>query len=130
DFKTTNSGEVYEDHVLQLAAYGILWKEQHPKEELASGYHLILLPKDGSKPIHRAFTDEQMHPFRQKFWLYRKAYELEAVCANPKTLQGAEVKPSRAAKPRARVVEPVAPTPHLRSMAEVLRTYGHVQASA
>ena len=54
DFKTSSKGEVYEDMVLQLAAYGILWDETHPKEPLTEGYHLILLPKDGSKPLVNA----------------------------------------------------------------------------
>ena len=133
DFKTTNSGEVYVDHVLQLAAYGILWNETHPDEPLASGYHLILLPKDGSTPIHREFTDDQLHPFRQQFWCFRKAYDLDGICNRPDTLQGCAVKPSKPARakptkkevhtPRERVTIPPRPT----SIGEMLRAYGHVR---
>jgi hypothetical protein len=94
DFKTTSTGEVYEDMVLQLAAYGILWDENRPDEPLTAGYHLILLPKDGAKPIHREFTHEQLNPYRQKFWLYRKAYDYDAICNDPQLLKGVSVVPS------------------------------------
>ncbi len=120
DFKTSASGEVYVDHILQLAAYGILWDETHPKEPLTSGYHLIVLPKDGSKPVHREFTHEQLNPCRQLFWAYRKAYDYDAICNDPMLLNGVPVKPSRP-KTRASV------TPRPASMAEILRTYGHLQ---
>lgn len=130
DFKTSSTGEVYEDHVLQLAAYGILWNETHPDEPLTQGYHLIVLPKDGSKPVHREFSDAAINPYRQKFWLYRKAYDLDKVCNNPKTLAGMTVAPSPAPakaatrKPRAKAsLHSVQP-----SMAEILRSYGHVNA--
>jgi hypothetical protein len=138
DFKTTNTGEVYEDMLLQLAAYGILWAETHPHEPLTEGYHLILLPKDGSKPIHREFTHEQLHPYRQKFWLYRQAYKLDAICNDPKVLNGVAVapsvapetpKPKRTPKPAATVRETVMASSPSRplSMGEMLRAYGHVR---
>lgn len=130
DFKTTSTGEVYEDMPLQLAAYGILWAETHPNEPLDEGYHLILLPKDGGKPIHREFTHDQLHPYRQKFWLYRKAYDLDAVCNDPKVLKGAAVAPSpkpaedRVRKPRATI------PPRPASMGEMLRAYGLIREEA
>jgi hypothetical protein len=131
DFKSSTKGVVYEDHVLQLAAYGILWEETHPGEPLDEGYHLIVLPKDGSRPIHREFTHEQLHPYRQKFWLYRQAYNYDAVCNDPATLKGAPVKPSKprqrprteAPAPKERLTIPPRPA----TMAEILRTYGHLQ---
>lgn len=94
DFKTSNSGEVYEDMVLQLAAYGILWNETHPDEPLES-YHLIVLPKDGSKHVHREFSEDALHPYRQKFWCYRKAYDLDKICCDTKNLAGEFIHPSR-----------------------------------
>lgn len=94
DFKTSNSGEVYEDMVLQLAAYGILWNETHPDEMLES-YHLIVLPKDGSKHVHREFSEDALHPYRQLFWLYRKAYDIDKVCCDTKHLAGEFIHPSR-----------------------------------
>jgi hypothetical protein len=133
DFKTSSSGEVYEDHLLQLAAYGILWEENHPREALTAGYHLVVLPKDGSKPVHRAFTHDQMNPFRQKFWLYRKAFDLDVICNNPQTLKGEAVKTApkpkaakAAPKPRERIV--IDPPKRGMTMAEILMTYGHIPA--
>jgi hypothetical protein len=128
DFKSSASGEIYEDHVLQLAGYGILWEETHPTEPLTAGYHLVVLPKDGSAPVHREFTDEQLHPFRQKFWLYRKAYDLESICTDPMVLTGRAVTPSPkpAVKPRVRIkVQPSTPG----SIGEMLRTYGHLNGA-
>jgi hypothetical protein len=124
DFKSSTKGEVYEDMVLQLAGYDILWEETHPDEPIEEGYHLIVLPKDGSRPIHREWTKEQLHPFRQKFWLYRRAYDYDAICNDPATLQGAAIKPS---KPKAKPRETVAIPPRPATMAEILRTYGHLQ---
>lgn len=123
EFKT--SSEVYEDHLMQMAAYSILWAENFPAEPLDAGYHLILLPKDGSKSVHREFSQEQLHPFRQKFWLYRQAYNYEAACNDPKMLAGSKVAPSYAppAKPRVRIEARTAPM----TMGELLRSYGHVK---
>ncbi len=94
DFKTSASGEVYEDMVLQLAAYGILWNETHPDEPLES-YHLLVLPKDGSKHVHREYSEDALHPYRQKFWCYRKAYDIDKICCDPKNLAGEFIHPSR-----------------------------------
>jgi hypothetical protein len=128
EFKT--SSEVYEDHLMQMAAYGILWEETHPNEILTSGYHLILLPKDGAKFVHREYSRDQLKPYRKKFKLYRRAYDLDLVCNDAKTLRGAAVEPSpkpaavkAPAKPRARV----AAEPRNMSMAEIMRSYGHVK---
>jgi hypothetical protein len=127
DFKSSAKGVVYEDHVLQLAAYGILWEETHPGDPLDEGYHLIVLPKDGSRPIHREFTHEQLHPFRQKFWLYRRAYDYDAVCNDPALLKGAPVKPS---KPRATKPKAAALPPRPASIGEMMRAYGLIREEA
>lgn len=123
DFKTSTKGEVYEDHVLQLAAYGILWEETHPGEKINEGYHLLVLPKDGSKPIHREWTHEQLNPFRQKFWLYRRAYDYDAACNDPATLQGTAIKPSKPKAPR----REKAATPQPASIGELMRAYGLIR---
>jgi hypothetical protein len=136
DLKTSASGEIYEDHVLQLAGYDILWNETHPDEPL-DGVDLIVLPKDGSDPVHAAFTREQLHPFRQKFWLYRQAFGYDAICNDPKVLRGGIVKPNkRAAKAAAPKSSPKpaekitvhAPASRGMTMGELLMAYGHVQA--
>ena len=50
DLKT--SGGVYPDHLIQLAAYGELWNENHPEQKI-EGYYLLRLGKeDGSFHYH------------------------------------------------------------------------------
>lgn len=132
DFKTTGNGEVYEDMPLQLAAYGLLWEETHPNEILTSGYHLILLPKDGSKPIHHEYTRASLEPYRQKFLLYRQAYDLEQITTSKQVLAGIAVAPSPkpAEKPKAKPkASPWTPPAGTASLGEMLRTYGHVRAA-
>jgi hypothetical protein len=130
DFKTSSNGEVYEDHVLQLAAYGILWNETHPAEQLTAGYHLLLLPKEGGAPIHREYSHDQLHAFRQKFWLYRKAFDLDAACNDAKVLMGSSVAPSKAPKRRKPMKATEQPALAPATMAEMLRSYGHVKERA
>lgn len=135
DFKTSKDGTVYPEHVWQLAAYGLLWEENRPNEILSQGYHLIMLPKDGSKPIHREFSRADLEPFREQFKLFRKAWDLDTHCTNSKVLKGIEVAPSIAPerpakpvrKPQARVE---APTQRPMSMAEIMRAYGHTKVMA
>jgi hypothetical protein len=135
DFKTSKEGKVYPEHLLQLAAYGLLWEENRPNEVLSAGYHLIMLPKDGSKPIHREYSRADLEPFRQQFLLLRQAFELDAICSSARALAGCEVAPSIAPerpakpvrKPQARVE---APTQRPMSMAEIMRAYGHTKVMA
>lgn len=135
DFKTSKEGRVYPEHVWQLAAYGMLWEENRPDEPLNAGYHLIMLPKDGSKPIHREFSWSYLEPFREQFKLFRRAWDLEDFCTTTKALKGIEVEPSIAPerpakvirKPQARVE---APAYRDMSMAEILRANGHAKVFA
>lgn len=135
DFKTSAKGEVYEDHVIQLAAYGLLWQECKPNDPLTQGSHLILLPKDGGKPVHKEYSWTHLEPYRKKFLLFRQAYELERMTADPKALGGLEVAPSIAPerpaapvrRPRAKIE---APTQRPMTMGEMLRAYGHTTVHA
>lgn len=134
DFKSSKDGAVYPDHVHQIAAYGMLWEETHPNEVLGQGYHLIMLPKDGSKPIHREFSWADLEPFREQFKHFRRAYEFDAHCTNSRVLKGIAVEPSIAPerpaktvrKPQARVQ---APRPQYATMGELLRAL-HVEKEA
>jgi hypothetical protein len=131
DFKSSTKGDVYEDHVIQLAGYNILWEENFPLEPLSEGSHLIVLPKEGGEPVHRHWTRDQLKPFRKKFKLYRKAYALEQTTADPKVLAGAAVIASHAPKakptPREKITPRIENQPRGMTMAEIMRAYGHVK---
>lgn len=129
DFKTSAKGEVYEDHVIQLAAYSLLWQECKPNLPLSEGAHLILLPKDGARPVHKEYSWAHLEPYRRKFLLFRQAYELEKLTANPQALAGLEVAPSIAPeKPAAPARKPRAKVEAISyrdmSLAEIMRANG------
>lgn len=135
DFKTSKAGAVYPDHVWQLAAYGQLWNENHPNEPLTAGYHLITLPKDGSRPVHREYSEEHIKPFFEQFTLFRRCWDLEDYCANKEVLAGGDIAPSIAPERPAKTIRrPTvrieAPTHHPMSMAEIMRAYGHTTVTA
>jgi hypothetical protein len=50
DLKTSNA--VYADHIIQLAAYGILWADRHPETPFEAYYLLRLGKEDGSFHYH------------------------------------------------------------------------------
>lgn len=50
DYKTSNA--VYESHIIQIAAYGMLWNEHHPDEPIEE-YHLLRTGKDNASFEHR-----------------------------------------------------------------------------
>jgi hypothetical protein len=82
DFKTCKTaGEVYLDQRLVMAAHGALWHEKHPDLPLA-GYHLITLPKDGSRFGHHAFADLspefEMFILQLDCWASRRASRASA----------------------------------------------------
>lgn len=136
DFKTSKDGKVYPDMLLAMAAHGKLWTENNPDHPLTGGYHLIVLPKDGSafKHFHYAGLDA----YWQLFLMYLAAYRLDKACSAAKALEGQEIVPSpvpkRAAPPQPRPQVRYSPQSHIRgsarshmSMAEILRSYGHVR---
>jgi hypothetical protein len=135
DFKT--SPKPYPDHVLALAAYGQLWQENHPKQQLTS-YHLLILPKDGAPFQHHAYTDLSQQ--WKLFAMYLEAYKLDKLCislldhdgvvVNGEPVKVARAAPEKAAKPRLRSkASTVTSTPTL-TMGEMLRAYGHVKENA
>jgi hypothetical protein len=115
--------------VIHLAGYNLLWEENVPLEPLTEGSHLIVLPKEGGDPVHRHYAELKV--FRKKFKLYRKAYALEQMTANPKVLAGqaviASVAPKRQPTPREKITPRVEHQPRPMSMAEIMRAYGHVK---
>jgi hypothetical protein len=73
EFKS--SPKPYPDHLVAMAAHGRLWEERYPDQPLDGGYHLIILPKDGSEFQHHAYRDLALH--WRLFQLYLEAYRLE-----------------------------------------------------
>jgi PD-(D/E)XK nuclease superfamily len=53
DFKTSNS--IYQDYLLQLAAYGLLWEENYPDRPIEGGFHLLRFAKDTPDFAHYHF---------------------------------------------------------------------------
>jgi hypothetical protein len=144
DFKT--SAKPYPDHWIALAAHGRLWDENNPQQPLQS-YHLICLPKDGSGFQHHAATDLSQQ--WQLFTLYLDAYRIEKGLASRRTVKPATVASAPkaalaadaavpAAKPRSAARKPaeapavkaprlVEPSRASLTMAELLRSYGHIR---
>lgn len=131
DFKT--SAKPYAEHLIAMAAHAHLWNERHPDRPIAA-FHVICLPKDGSAFQHHAYADLSLQ--FKIFTLWLEAYRLEKDCsaAVPKKA-AAEAKPRRA--PRKAASTPAAEAPALAppamqnlSMAELLRSYGHVKEAA
>jgi hypothetical protein len=135
DFKTSAKGEVYPDMLLAMAAHGKLWLENHPDQPLTGGYHLIVLPKDGSPFKHFHYAD--LDAYWELFKLYLQAYRLDKVCSDSKALGGQTINvASSTAAPK---LSKVTPKPQRKppvqipanerplSMAEILRSYGHVK---
>jgi len=73
DWKTSNS--VYQDYLLQLAAYGILWEENRVMEPILGGFHLIRFAKDNPDFAHYHYGE--LETARKLFLVYRQAYDLD-----------------------------------------------------
>jgi len=78
DWKTSNS--VYADYLLQLAAYQILWEENHPDRPITGGFHLLRFSKqeDPSDPV--AFSHHywsQLDVAKEQFLHLLEAYKLD-----------------------------------------------------
>lgn len=147
DPKTSKDGTPYPEMPVVLAAHGRLWLENNPSKPLTGGYHLLLLPKDGSPFRHISYTQEHMDRlFWPAFAGMRALYDLDKACSKREALEGiafpsptpqtvASVHRLRddkpAAKPRRKPPERVSYQPRVpMSMAEILRSYGHVGAVA
>jgi len=71
DIKTSNA--VYEDHKIQIAAYGKLWEENYPDQPIEA-YYILQLGKDGSFAYH--YYPELDNAFRA-FVLLRELHDLK-----------------------------------------------------
>ena len=73
DWKSSNA--VYADHLIQLAAYGILWAENFPERPIEGGYHLLRVAKDAPDFAHHHFGD--LADAARAFLLLRELYDLD-----------------------------------------------------
>jgi hypothetical protein len=73
DIKTSNA--VYEDHKIQIAAYGELWNENYP-DKLIEAYYILQLGKDGSFTYH--YYPNLDNAFRA-FLLLRELHDLKKI---------------------------------------------------
>ena len=70
-----NSSGIYRDYLLQLAAYIILWNENHPDQPIDGGAHICRFSKTHADFEHRFF--ENLDDETEMFLLLRKAYSLD-----------------------------------------------------
>jgi hypothetical protein len=80
DYKT--AARLYEEHLLQLAAYGYLWNEHHPDRPIDGGFFLLRFSRDyGDFTAHR-FTelDDAWQAFRHCRGLYDLKARLKKRC--------------------------------------------------
>lgn len=68
------SGGVYQDALIQVAAYGQLWNEHHPDQPI-EGFHIVRFGKDSGDFVHRHFAE--LTEAWEQFLLFRRAYEID-----------------------------------------------------
>jgi hypothetical protein len=73
DWKTSNA--LYQDYLLQLAAYKNLWEENYPDRPVTGGLHLIRFDKEYGDFTHRWFPE--LDDAWRQFKLFRQAYDLD-----------------------------------------------------
>jgi hypothetical protein len=141
EFKT--SAKPYPDHLVAMAAHANLWNENFP-DRLIEAFHWIGLPKDGGEFQHHAYADLSQQ--WELFLCYFEAWRLEKGLIRRRSKVTAPVKgvadklgapaPVEAPpKPRRATRKPEVEAPakpaalglRPQSMAEILRSYGHVK---
>ena len=55
DWKT--SGRLYPEYLIQIAAYGKLWEENHPNDPIVGGFHLLRFDKEYGDFHHHFWTE-------------------------------------------------------------------------
>jgi hypothetical protein len=75
DLKTSNG--IYRDYLMQVAAYGLVWNENHPDDPITGGFHILRLGKESPDFEHRYYPE--LDGAAELFLLLRKAYDLDAV---------------------------------------------------
>jgi len=73
DWKTSNA--VYVDHLVQLAAYRMLWNECRPDTPITGGSHLLRFSKEEGDFAHHYYPN--LDDAEEQFLLFRRAYVLD-----------------------------------------------------
>lgn len=73
DWKTSN--KIFPEFLIQLAAYRVLWEENHPDQPLVGGYHLLRFAKEHADFAHHYWSE--LDDAWEQFKLFRPAYELD-----------------------------------------------------
>jgi len=72
DWKTSNA--VYQDYLIQLAAYALLLEECAP-EWTPQGFHLLRVAKESADFAHHFFGE--LEEAKEQFLLFRRAYDID-----------------------------------------------------
>lgn len=75
DFKTSNA--IYQDALIQVATYEVIWNENHPEAPITGGAHILRFAKEHGDFAHHHYPNLD-EAFRQ-FVLFREAYEIDKV---------------------------------------------------
>ena len=73
DWKTSNS--VYQDYLIQLAAYKQLWEENNPDRLLTGGFHLCRFAKSHGDFAHHYYPN--LDEAWEQFLLFLRAYQID-----------------------------------------------------
>lgn len=75
DWKTSNG--VYQDYLIQLAAYNHLWIVNNPGRPLTGGFHLLRFAKEHADFAHHFWNE--LDAAWEQFVLFRRAYDLDKI---------------------------------------------------
>jgi hypothetical protein len=78
DWKTSNG--IYADYLLQLAAYQILWEENHPDRPIQGGFHLLRFSKANDPDDPTSFSHHywsQLDVAKEQFLHLLAAFKLD-----------------------------------------------------
>ena len=73
DWKTSNG--VYQDYIIQLAAYRNLWEENNPHRLIEGGFHLCRFSKEHADFTHHFWSE--LDDAWEQFKLFRLAYDID-----------------------------------------------------
>lgn len=73
DWKTSNA--IYQDYLVQIAAYAYLWQENRPEAPLTGGFHICRFSKEYADFGHHYWNN--LDEAWEQFKLFRMAYDID-----------------------------------------------------